>query len=423
MKKNILVFPCGSEIALEFYRSVHFSPHFRLIGANSIDDHGRFVYDEYVGTVPFITSSDFIPLINRIVQKYKIDAIFTAMDSVISILKNNENILGCKVICSPVETVDICLSKYRTYMALNAYILTPRLYTYNEIDTFPIFAKPDVGYGSRGTKLIKNQKALEDYHEDYPDSLYCEYLPFDEYTVDCFTNRKGELLFWAPRERRRVMNGISVNTVPVREGLDEFEVIVEKINANMRFRGAWFVQLKRNKSGELCLLEVASRFGGSSSLFRLKGVNFALLSLYDAFDIDVGIIENDYSLELDRSLTNVYRIALHYDEVFVDFDDCILLGKSQINIQLVSFLYKCINNKIKITLLTRHSDNIYKTLENNRLLQVFDRVIHLKPEEKKSDYIDNLNSIFIDDSYQERHDVSVYKQIPVFSIDMVEGLI
>ena len=31
MKKNILVFPCGSEIALEFYRSVHFSPHFRLI--------------------------------------------------------------------------------------------------------------------------------------------------------------------------------------------------------------------------------------------------------------------------------------------------------------------------------------------------------------------------------------------------------
>ena len=152
MKKNILVFPCGSEIALEFYRSVHFSPHFRLIGANSIDDHGRFVYDEYVGTVPFITSSDFIPVINGIVQKYKIDAIFPAMDSVISILKNNENILGCKVICSPVETVDICLSKYRTYMALNAYILTPRLYTYNEIDTFPIFAKPDVGYGSRGTK-------------------------------------------------------------------------------------------------------------------------------------------------------------------------------------------------------------------------------------------------------------------------------
>ena len=68
MKKNILVFPCGSEIALEFYRSVHFSPHFRLIGANSIDDHGRFVYDEYVGTVPFITSSDFIPVLNGIVQ-------------------------------------------------------------------------------------------------------------------------------------------------------------------------------------------------------------------------------------------------------------------------------------------------------------------------------------------------------------------
>ena len=41
--KNILVFPCGSEIALEIYRSLRYSTHFKLIGANSLDDHGKFV--------------------------------------------------------------------------------------------------------------------------------------------------------------------------------------------------------------------------------------------------------------------------------------------------------------------------------------------------------------------------------------------
>ena len=47
MKKNILVFPCGSEIALEIYRSVNKSIHFNLIGASSVDDHGKFIYENY----------------------------------------------------------------------------------------------------------------------------------------------------------------------------------------------------------------------------------------------------------------------------------------------------------------------------------------------------------------------------------------
>ena len=46
-RKNILVFPCGSEIALELYRALVHSKHFNLIGASSVDDHGRFVYHNY----------------------------------------------------------------------------------------------------------------------------------------------------------------------------------------------------------------------------------------------------------------------------------------------------------------------------------------------------------------------------------------
>lgn len=75
-KKNVLVFPCGSEIALEIHRSLLHSTHFRLIGANSVDDHGKFVYQDYIDGVPFVTSPDFIPTIKRIIKEWQIDIVY-----------------------------------------------------------------------------------------------------------------------------------------------------------------------------------------------------------------------------------------------------------------------------------------------------------------------------------------------------------
>jgi hypothetical protein len=70
---NILVFPCGSEVALEIYRSLEHSIHFNLIGANSVDDHGKFVFENYIGGVPFANHVDFIPSLKRIIIENEID--------------------------------------------------------------------------------------------------------------------------------------------------------------------------------------------------------------------------------------------------------------------------------------------------------------------------------------------------------------
>ena len=88
--KRILVFPCGSEIALEIHRSLKYSTHFELIGASSIDDHGKFVFEEYIGDLPFVTSPSFILSITKIVKEKNIDAIFPAMDLVLDVLKKND---------------------------------------------------------------------------------------------------------------------------------------------------------------------------------------------------------------------------------------------------------------------------------------------------------------------------------------------
>lgn len=422
-KKNILVFPCGSEIGLEIHRSLKYSLHFNVIGGNSTDDHGKFVFENYIGGIPFITSPNFIANMKKIVATFQIDAIYPAMDAVMTILKEHEEELQCKIIGSSVETMNLCLSKEKTYSRLKECIRVPKVFQKENIEKFPVFSKPDIGYGSRGTKLILNQLMLDAHAQEYPHNIFCSFLPGKEYTVDCFTDRRGELRYFAPRIRQRIVNGISVNTVPVKEDIMKFEEIIRKINEQIAFRGAWFTQLKEDEQGNLVLLEIAARLGGSSSLFRNKGINFAQLTLFDAFDFEVQLIENKYDIELDRALDSKFKINITYNEVFIDFDDCILLENKKYNVELMKFLFQCLNENINITLLSKHKGDLKQRLQELKIENLFTRIIHLKPEEKKSDYINNLHAIFIDDSFAERKEVAEKRGISVFSVDMIESLL
>ena len=421
MKKNVLVFPCGSEIALEVHRSLIHSTHFNVIGANSVDDHGKFVFEQYIGGVPFATDINFIPTIKQIVKDYNIDFIYPAMDRVITILKNAEDEIGCKVIGSEAYTTDVCMSKRKTYESLNGIVRTPKVYDVDDHIDFPVFVKPDVGYGARGAVKVDNRESLNQYLLNSPDAVISELLTGEEYTIDCFTDRRGVVKFWAPRCRSRVSNGISVNTYPI-ERSDEFREFVERINANIKFRGAWFIQVKRNKFGELTLLEIASRFGGSSALFRAKGVNFTLLSLFDALEYDVEIYENTYGIEMDRALETKFRLDVNYNEVYIDFDDCIIINGKYFNLDAIRFIYQCKNNGVRVVLLSRHSGNLQQRVANLGISLLFDEVIHITNQHLKSSYIKNPNSIFIDDSFAERKDVATNCGINVFSVDMIPVL-
>lgn len=146
------------------------------------------------------------------------------------------------------------------------------------------------------------------------------------------------------------------------------------------------------------------------------------MTLFDAFGYDISVVRNKYYVEMDRALDNVYKMNIQYSEVFVDFDDCLLIDQKHVNTDLVAFLYQCVNEHIKLTLLTHHDKDIHESLKAIRLDELFDRIIHIDRSHPKSDYIDNENSIFIDDSFDERKAVARNNKIPVFSVDMVNML-
>lgn len=419
---NILVFPCGSEIGLEIHRSLSFSKFITLYGASSVaSNHGKFVFENYIEDVPDVSDNDFIEKLNVIINSYDIDYVIPAHDSVVLELATHHEEVACEVIGSPYRTCEITRSKRKTYEHLMNKVNVPYVYASgNEIIEYPVFLKPDIGQGSKGTYLAKNKEDVEFYLKKDPTVMILEYLPGDEYTIDCFTDSSGTLKFVGARQRARVSNGISVNSIAV--GNEEFTIIANVINTTMKFKGMWFFQLKRNKAGELSLLEISARVSGTMGFYRNMGVNLPLLSVFDLMGYEIEVNKNSYQLEMDRALQSKFKLDISYENVYIDFDDT-LVFKEKVNHFLVAFIYQSINHGKKIHLITRHKGDIHQTLEKYRLNGLFDDVIHLKVNEPKSQSITHVNSILIDDSFAERNEVHINAGIPTFDLDAVEALL
>lgn len=426
MKHNILVFPCGSEIGLEIHRSLQYSPHFTLFGASSVDDHGRFVYKNYISDIPHVSSPDFIDKLNQIVTQYGISFIFPAHDHVVLKLARarQTGALKCEPITSPAPTCEIACSKSRTAAFFRGVIPTTRIFpdlaAVSDRD-LPVFLKPDAGQGSKGTHLARTVEDIRYYRHKDPSLLIMEYLPGGEYTVDCFTGRDGRLMFCEGRARNRISNGISVNCNRVTDG--RLQDLARKINGKLKLRWAWFFQVKENANSELVLMEFAPRVAGTMGLTRAKGANLVLLSLFDALGYDVDVFENNYDITIDRSLKSRYKHNMRYSRAYLDFDDLLIFEK-KVNPRMMAFLYQCINKGVTLHLLTRHKGNIAESLARHRLGQVFDEVIVIQNEsDEKYRHIATKDAIFIDDSFSERKRVHDELGIPVFDAHMIESLI
>ncbi len=413
--KNILVFPCGSECGLEIHKALQHEKYIKVFGASSEPNNpGKFTYENYISDpIPYISSEDFISRFNQLLEYYSIDFIFPALDSVALLLTEHRETLFANVISSSYKTNYTCRSKRRTYEQLTGIVSVPEIYDPGSIDPtmLPVFIKPDVGQGSQGTALAQSLEEIQHHIQGKDKILAVEYLPGKEYTVDCFTDRHGTVRFSGGRERRRIKAGIAVNSIRVKD--HRFPEWAEKINSVLTLRGAWFFQVKENAEESFVLMEVACRIAGSSALARNRGINLPVLSFYDAMDMDVSILENNVENEIDRTFENKFRLGCNFDTVYCDFDDCLVI-RDKVNIELVSFLYTCLNQNKKLVLVTRHSNDIEESLSEHRLSGLFDQVIHIKDRTPKSEFMTSTNAIFIDDSHQERLDASSIG-IPVYS--------
>lgn len=421
-KINVLIYPSGSENALEVKEALSYKVNIQLFGASSKKDHSIFVYQNYFDA-PNVNDDSFLERFNELLLKYNIDIIIPTHDTVALKLSEIREKLNSILISSDYESNKICRFKKETYELFSNYYFCPKVYKdIGNIQNWPIFIKPNVGEGGKNTFVVDGFEKLNSIKSlIMQDFLILEYLPGKEYTVDCFTDKNRTLRYVGARERKRIWSGISVNSVTVED--DRIIEIANVINQKIKFRGYWFFQLKEDNDKNLKLMEISTRPAGTMALYRQRGINFILLSIYDFLGYDYKILDNGYKVELDRSLFAKYKIYYEYDSIYLDFDDTLVFN-NKVNKYCLMLLYQEKEKSIPVILLTKHKENIQETLNHFSISNtLFKEIVQIESDKNKIDYIKHKKPIFIDNSFTERYNVHKSLNIPVLDTDNITLLL
>lgn len=423
MKKNILIYPCGADNAIEVYKSINHSVHLNVYGANSKESVSDLIFDKPIVELPNIDDIEFIEKLNMLIDSLSIDVIFPTHDAVIYFLSKNESAINCKIIGGELLTNEIARYKKSTYNKFKENDFCPIVYnSISEINDFPVFIKPNIGQGSVGAKKIMLKNQFNGVNED--EYVITEYLPGKEFTVDCFTDKNGELLFSFARERYEVRNGVSCLNIEGSEVIQEEVLrIAKEINEQLLFNGLWFFQVKEDFNGKLKLLEICTRIATTMAFARYKGVNLPLLSIFSNIGYEVKTLVTNQSVKLFRYSDTKVKFDFDYDNVYLDFDDTLILN-DKICLNAIAFVYQCLNRNKGVFLITKHQYDIFETLEKYKIpTSLFREIIVIPMDEPKYKYIIHNKSIFIDNYYFEREEVYKNLGIPVFDVDLIDSLI
>ena len=422
-KWNVLIYPGGMENGLEIQNSLRYCKEISLFSASSnVVNHAFYVYKNN-HIIRDVFTEGWIQDLNKIIIENKIDIVYPANSLIIDHLSLNRDLISAPILLPNHNVIALTRSKRATLEVLSGQMPQPEVYSsFNEIKKFPVFSKPDRGYGGQGALLINSSEEAKSL--DFVKSIVQEYLPGKEYTIDCFSTTDGKLLFSGARERSRIRMGTSMHAESVHPDLEnEFRSYAEIILSKIKISGGWFFQMKEDSNGNLKLMEIDIRIAGTMCFNRCRGVNFPLLAIYDFFGKPISTLTNPHKLSLDRSLKNRYIFDFNYKTVYVDLDDTIIIH-GLINTQLIQFFYQCLNTNKKIILISKSlQEDKVSYLKKWRIFDIFDEIHWLTEDQSKAAFIIDRESIYIDDSFQQRLEVANNIGIPTFDASMVEALI
>jgi len=247
---------------------------------------------------------------------------------------------GIVILVSDPDSISLANNKSACYQYLQKHdVNIPAFHIVKNIEEFEQAAlslgypektfcfKPSVSNGSRGFRIISdnldlndilfNQKPTNTYltyeyaiqllsQKPFPELLVCEYLPGEEYSIDCLAEN-GVLKIALPRLRQKMNNGISVK--------GEFQndkAIIDYCNTIitiLKLHGNIGIQLKRNIDGEALLLEINPRVQGSIVAGLGAGVNLPLLAIHQELGMSIEL--NKLNIRWGTSFSRYWTEVFH----------------------------------------------------------------------------------------------------------------
>jgi carbamoyl-phosphate synthase large subunit len=233
-----------------------------------------------------ITHSGYIKQLLSITKTYKVKLLVPTVDLDLKLLSQNRSkfsALGCRVLVSPPEVIDICQDKRKTYRFLvkNGFETPLTMSIRSALSKqntkgnlhWPCFLKPWDGYASRGNAVVKNRQELLFFAKRIPNAICQEFIDGIEYTCDVYVDFAMKVRCVVPRRRIETRAG-EVNKGQVHKHtriMSESARLVEALGAGP---GVITLQLFLTPTNKIKFIEINPRFGGGVPLSIKAGADF-----------------------------------------------------------------------------------------------------------------------------------------------------
>jgi len=284
------------------------------ITAADVNPHavGRFLTNDFI-TIPAANDPAFADTLLSICREKDIHVLMPLVTKELiplALRKNDFEMAGAKILVSSAASLEIANNKSRLYeflqwrgMGVPAFKIVETVEQFREAVLelgYPeknVCFKPSVSNGSRGFRILSEQMDELDLLFNYkpsstylrlqdairilssgvfPELLVSEYLPGEEYSVDCLADH-GESKLIIPRSRQKMINGISVEG----EFVNDESIIsyCTQIIKELQLHGNIGIQVKRSAEGKFLLVEINPRVQGTIAAALGAGVNLPLLAV------------------------------------------------------------------------------------------------------------------------------------------------
>jgi len=344
-KINILMTGGGAPGAAGIFKCLSAEPSFSVYMADANPNAlGKYLPGAGYDTIPYADDPGFPQSLLTICKKRKIDLILPLVTKeLIPLAKNIDQFkkAGIKIPITPAASLEIANNKSRLYEFLQwRGIAVPDFRVVETVVQFqqaltelgypdkPVCIKPSVSNGSRGFRILKdrldetdllfNQKPYNVYAraEDvsrillagkFPELLVSEYLPGNEYSVDCLADQ-GKPVLIIPRLRKKMLQGISVEGEFIKN--DEIIGYCNKIIEELKLHGIIGIQVKASATGRFLVLEINPRVQGSVSTCLVAGFNLPLLAVKQ----ELGLENNFETLNIKWGM----KFSKYWETIFYE---------------------------------------------------------------------------------------------------------
>lgn len=285
---------------------------------------GRYLHDDFE-TIPAAADPGFIEAILSLCKKKKIQAVMPLVTRELMPLAQNRRAFeeaGINILVSPLPSLEIANNKSRLYQFLEWRGLEVPAYrvveTAAQFETalrelgYPqqaVCFKPSVSNGSRGFRIVReqwdetdllfNHKPTSTYIHaaeairifssgPIPELLVSQYLPGDEYSVDCLANQ-GKPVVIVPRLRKKMINGISVEGEFVQQ--EDIIRYCTRIIEELQLHGNIGIQVRQSAEGRFLILEINPRVQGTLSAGLGAGINLPELAIKQELGLPISPAE------------------------------------------------------------------------------------------------------------------------------------